>query len=255
MTFIKKISEHKYDKDILFSKTLQCKFGNPSSWKSNFLSRNYHVKDELNSAYFRSNEFSKVHNGLHMLFAGCSYTWGEGVGFEDTWSKRLYNLVSKDYNVDGYYNIGTPGSSISSEILDIFKYIDTYGKPDVIFLNMPDCDRFYYSEDKNEIFDGYYKDELYIDLMSYQNYFMLDMFCKENGIRLFSFSWDHAGKINSILKEFETFYPINSTIIEQKVFELSKNYNLMASDDMHLGEAYHKYWSDFMYGKFTNDSD
>jgi hypothetical protein len=253
MTFIKKISEHKYDNNVLFSQTLKCKFGNPSSWKSNFLSRNYNVKNELNSSYFRSDEFSKVHKGLHILFAGCSYTWGEGVEFEDTWSKRLHRAIKKDHNVDGYYNIGTPGSSISSEVFDIFKYIYTYGKPDIIFLNMPDCDRFYYSENKNEIFDGYYKDEPHIDLIAYQNYFMLDIFCKENNIKLFSFSWDHAGKINSTLKEFNSFYFIDAKDIEQKVFELSKNYKVMANDNMHLGEAYHKYWSDFIYGKFAND--
>lgn len=44
----------------------------------------------LNSDNFRSDEFIKKHKNKHILFAGCSNTFGEGVEYEKTWAYRLY---------------------------------------------------------------------------------------------------------------------------------------------------------------------
>ena len=50
----------------------------------------------LNSDNFRSDEFIKKHKNKHILFAGCSNTFGEGVEYEKTWAYRLYKEISKE---------------------------------------------------------------------------------------------------------------------------------------------------------------
>ena len=47
-----------------------------SNWDEHFkkTNPNFYV-NELNSNYFRSDDFKNDHEGLHILFSGCSYTF------------------------------------------------------------------------------------------------------------------------------------------------------------------------------------
>jgi hypothetical protein len=97
----------------------------------------------FNSHGYRSEEFSDTHEGLHVLFAGCSITFGEGLFLEDTWPKLVYDELSKTNTMSGFFNIGTRGASRSYVMYQIEKYIDRYGCPDIIFVNFPDPYRDY----------------------------------------------------------------------------------------------------------------
>jgi len=95
----------------------------------------------LNSRGYRSDEFKKHHDGLHVLFAGCSVTFGQGLFLEDTWSKIVYEELAKTNNMSGYYNIAIPGSSKTRVVSEIQNYIDEFSTPDLILINFPDSYR------------------------------------------------------------------------------------------------------------------
>ena len=97
----------------------------------------------INSDFFRSDEFKTAHDGKHILFSGCSVTYGVGLYTKELWSHLLYNKIKNKEKVSGYYNLGTPGTGVFDIVFNIFKYIKNYGNPDVIFIDLPDLSRFY----------------------------------------------------------------------------------------------------------------
>jgi hypothetical protein len=226
-------------------------------------------KNELNNFGFRSEEFKKTHNEKHVVFSGCSYTFGTGVGFDDTWSKVTYEKINNKIKCSGYFNLGVPGSSLFHAITDLFKYFKEYGNPDIIFLNIPDLVRLYSFDKKTKkIINSFYNEEsksvLY--LLAYQYYFMLDQYCKENNIQLYSFSWrfseqeDTDDFIKSKIEKFDTFY--NYSINDLLLFVIGhkdKNKNTkfldLGSDGEHLGISYHAYWGNFIHTKFLEKND
>lgn len=227
---------------------------------------------KLNSSGYRSDEFITKHDGKHVLFAGCSITFGDGLELEEMWSKIVYNEMSKREKLSGYFNIAIPGASIQAIIVNIFKYVKKYGKPNVIFFNMPaiyrgyiyDIDRGFYRfciydrNSKNSDQKTEFLNEL--KLTVYQYYFMLSEFCKSNGIQLLSFSWDIDPRtnlsINSLIPSFEfpNFYFINRKTLDEYMYEYSKNsddiYALVARDGHHAGTAENKFYADFIYNRY-----
>ena len=146
------------------------------------------VKDlyRSNSSFFRSDEFSKKHDGLHILFAGCSITFGDGMFEEYSWPYLVHQKISQSMKTSGLYNIAFPGANHSDIILQIFKYINEYGNPDLIFINFPDIER--------QIEHGMGKtvtSEVVSGL-----YMTLELYCKSQDIRLISFSWDDVANKN-----------------------------------------------------------
>ena len=220
--------------------------------------------NEINSNYFRSEEFKVEHSGLHILFSGCSYTLGHGMEYEKVWSKLLYNNISNSFNTSGYFNLGVGGASLMECVSLIFKYCKTYGNPNVIFLNIPDFVRFYsIDEDKIRFSFLINKDDKVLNLLAYQYYFMLDLYCKSNNIKLYSFSWapcedkEYLGIENSKINNFSTYHKYNLSDVDsfvKKYLYENDNAKLMADDNEHLGEAYHQYWYDFIYKKYINDN-
>jgi hypothetical protein len=102
------------------------------------------VTYRYNMNWYRSDTFKKDHDGLHVLFAGCSNTEGVGQDIEKTWSYLLYTELSKDYKLSGYFNIGKGGYGWQKIISATMNYINEYGKPDVLFINHPNLIRDYY---------------------------------------------------------------------------------------------------------------
>jgi hypothetical protein len=98
---------------------------------------------KVNSLLFRSDEFTKNHDGKHILFSGCSNTYGFSLYNHEIWPWLLYNKIKEKEKVSGYYNLAIPGTGAFSMVSDIFKYINNYSKPDVIFINLPLLSRFY----------------------------------------------------------------------------------------------------------------
>ena len=91
----------------------------------------------INSYGFRSEEFYSEHEGKHVLFAGCSVTFGDSMFIEDSWAKVLYNKLAETNSLSGYYNIGMPSASITDVASLLRTYIELIAIPDVVFINLP----------------------------------------------------------------------------------------------------------------------
>lgn len=259
-----------YEKDFYSKPFSKSKVPDFDLWNEKIRNVNPTItKEELNNYNYRCDNFTKNHNGKHILFSGCSYTWGAGIKYEDTWAHQVYKKISKDEKVSGYFNIGTSGSSLIHQIATMFQYFEEFGNPDIIFINTPDFCRMYgYSSKKNIIIDALYEHDAskIIELLSYQYYFMLNAYCKTNNIKLFCFSWVYAEKNldylfkSSKFENLDTFYKYD--IDEMK--EFVKNYKKenpfdqfadIARDEGHLGNAYHEFWSDFIYNRYKNNNE
>jgi hypothetical protein len=222
---------------------------------------------EFNSFNYRSDEFIKDHKGKHLLFVGCSYTFGAGIEQELTWPKIVYNNILKKEACSGYFNLGTTGNSIIDSICNMFKYFKIYGNPDAIFFCMPDALRFYnFDEDLNQLRNAWYSKED-LDLLMFINtsqYMILEDYCKANKINLYSFTWVFNKKrhksVDDIFNEnFSTFYKIDLKNQDDFVFDVfskdtNNTYTLWAKDERHRGTAYHEYWANFIYNKYIEGS-
>lgn len=265
---------HPYEKEILYSDQPLSKL---SKTNKNDLDQeklngynNPEIIKELNDFNYRCDNFIKNHSGKHILFSGCSVTFGSGLKIEETWSKKVYNLINKDIECSGYFNLAVPGSSVINQVSIIFKYFKNYGNPDIIFLNCPGLSRFYsYSKLDNLFFDSFYSDDSkeMISLISYQYYLMLDQYCKSNNIKIYSFTWNDKKKykeeqlseVENTFSSFNSFYPIdNAKVLEhcaQYVLDnKGKKFLIKARDNDHHGIAFHDYWANFIYEKYLSDN-
>ena len=228
--------------------------------------------EDLNSFGYRCDEFVRDHDGMHVLFGGCSYTWGTGLLVEETWAKKLYNRLNNEVKCSGYFNVGFPGSSVFIEVFDIIKYCETYGKPDVIFYNIPGLNRFFALEVDQETgiaIDPPQMGNSFLAIgknmiplpryMAYQHYYMLEKYCESNNIKLFSFSWmkDHFFKDLSLKKDspINHFYVYEDEDLINYVSEYSlahkdERWIKVSRDGQHFGVAYNQFWSDFIYNKY-----
>lgn len=218
----------------------------------------------VNSLRYRSDEFTHDHDGLHILFAGCSNTFGDGLEEDETWAKILYNKISKKEKVSGFFNIGTPGYGITSIINDIFKYSYNFGKPDVIFINFPTSRRFYWYRKKDKAFFYHNMNEPekktkeiweIIPLIEYQYLFMLEQFCKAGNIKLIYGTWDRRS-LFSMYDNLHCFTDINNDeCITNYIIDNPNNpLNMNARDGRHYGLAFHHAWAEVMYNRYTEIS-
>jgi hypothetical protein len=264
-----------FNEDMFYSEKLISPVKKFKDWPKSFKEQNTALlEEEVNENGFRSDNFINDHNGKHLLFAGCSYTWGIGLGIEEVWSKKLYNLISDKNKCSGFFNLGIPGQGMITQIFYIFKYCKIYGNPDSIFFNIPDLGRFYYynNNDDKLLYDSLYDDSEMVEILNvlaYQYYFMLEQYCLKNNIKLYSFSWCDAEDANknfmfvlnktikpSVLKNFETFNNISIGETLDFVFEYiennkGKDFLHLSRDKDHLGIAYHEYWSQFIFKKYS----
>jgi hypothetical protein len=198
---------------------------------------------KLNKYGFRSEEFTSSHEGRHVVFAGCSYTYGDSVFLEDSWTYKLYLDIAKKEKLSGYFNLGNPGSSTKESVDKIFSYIELFGNPDVIFLLMPSAERDFR---KNSYEDLYLSTNRLIE------------HCNNNNIKLFLSSWDlreHyndkedpklkiSGYANMDIDEMSRH--VESFCENNKEHKLSRFF-LYAFDLEHPGIAIHDYYRKFFY--------
>jgi hypothetical protein len=222
------------------------------------------IKNEFNNNGYRCDNFTNKHDGLHVIFSGCSYTFGSGLELEDTWAKKIYNKIKLNEKVCGYFNLGVNGTSIINQVTDLFKYFYTYGNPDIVFYSVPDLTRFYALDiQTNEIIDAFYdkQSQILINVLSYQYYLMLHQYCKSNKIKLISWTWFFSEDKNatdfkdSHIDTFDTYYSYDLKKMEKYVYDYVKSNpyeknSLISMDGVHLGKAYHEYWADFIYKKY-----
>ena len=208
--------------------------------------------DKLNNHRYRCDDFTNLHNGTHVLFAGCSFTIGVGLFKEETWAWEIYNKMK---NVSGYYNIGSGGASYTEIIFDCFKYINNFGKPKYIFILFPDLIR----QDRHVGTEKARQQKSVV-----REYYMLESYCKENGIELISASWTALPPDSfkfldkgwdeqiEFLNIFDTYLKFNFQDFCNDVVKFTDNSerSIIAADNDHPGTAFHKAWAKQIYDEY-----
>ena len=108
--------------DVIFSNKL-VKIPLPYLWEPDDIQKKYDVYNmyTLNSHNCRGPEFF---SGVDFITAGCSQTFGIGVPDDGVWPE----FISKELNAT-YINLSMLGAGMEWITDSIFRYINTYGKP------------------------------------------------------------------------------------------------------------------------------
>jgi len=213
---------------------------------------------KYNSDWFRSDHFKKDHNGLHIVFSGCSNTEGVGANIEDTWSHMLYKEMSKTNSIDGYYNIAKSGSGWHTIVQNFMVYVDRYGAPDYLFILHPNILRYFIWKEDNSGWvyysKGPNKDELFKEYKKHfptwaMSFKIFLKYCKAIGTTVLWSTWDvkETDNIERALIFNDTFFRINN--MTNQTIEKNNYYNLMerkdainARDGSHPGYIQQYYW-------------
>lgn len=236
------------------------------------------VEYKFNRDLFRSDHFKKEHDGLHIVFTGCSSTEGVGIKKEHTWAYNIYNELSKTKKVDGYYNLGQSNTGYHQIIGNFLTYVEKYGKPDYLFVLLPNIQRRYkYLEEENSwVYVSYpqpgatsaeerpiFEIDDYISVFpvwaktwqSFINY------CKTNKIKLFWSSWDTTDRshVQLSLLSLESFVTINvendPMIISQMLEAKSLTKKEIYARDNHPGPLLNYLWSKNFLDKLKKDGE
>ena len=222
----------------------------------------------INKNNFRCDNLKTNHDKKHILFSGCSVSFGVGVDYEKTWCKKVYNKLNQYNEYDGYFNISIPGASIIEIIGNIFQYVKKYNNPETIFILLPNASRdtrysneeILYHEDNTSVDN----DKAYSKLVFYY-YLALEQYCISNNIKLISSSWHHNSfNDNFVTNQGENFEKSFLNIFETYKFikDIDKFYNdielylfnnnclFLGDDDKHPGEPMHDAWYKFMIEEF-----
>jgi len=249
--------------------------------KTEWENKDSRISYVLNNDNFRSENFIKDHDSKHILFAGCSNTFGTGNRYEDVWSYLLYNKILTKESCSGYFNLGVEGATIFEIIVNIYRYIRKFSKPDVIFLFLPNFERDHV----------YIKNpKIWLNDFIIEHYKQLEDYCISNNITLISSSWLMLGNDNfkltddngmivpsqedpffelgirdafegfSLLeKNTSTFKNIRVAKIYKDVYDFSvKNKDVdglmkTIDDSNHHGLAFHYAWSEYFYERYINE--
>lgn len=238
----------------------------------------------LNKMGFRSKNFEKFNNENHnILFSGCSFTFGQGLPEDLIWTKMLEKKISNfiDNKKINSYNLGIPGSSIQLIIKNIFSFINVYGKPDEIFVLLPEASRaFNYDYNNNTYRNFIYRKEFlfenknhpikkYMESFVYENNLFystqliqaLEIFCNNLNINLIWSTWiNPEGSLFEKLN-FKNFVYLPKQMSEymnhpeEQIIKLRENeFNLPywqhARDLQHPGSCFSTEVSDIFYKRW-----
>lgn len=113
-----------------------------SNFKKYFKTKDLSMIATFNDFGQRCDDFKKDHDGLHVLYAGCSFTYAEGVPIERSWSGLVHDYINKNIaTTSGYFNVGKGGANFRVMENQILGYMRYSGKPDIIFVNLPELGR------------------------------------------------------------------------------------------------------------------
>lgn len=234
-----------------------------------------------NSLGYRCDEFTTDHDGKHVLFAGCSVTWGDGLYEDEVWAKKVYDKLSQQEKYSGYFNLSFPGLGIIQIIYMVIEYIKRFGKPDHLIINLPQIYRFYgvrasitrdgvdlrmcaSSDDKTTLPGTEIRQspmrmnpptKMLIKYLTISQISMLELLCKEAGIDLHMITWDSYGSENTIEElagyDIKSLHKVSDGDIFEKVHAIEvrdghKEFGLVARDQSHFGEHFHTVWSEYV---------
>lgn len=235
---------------------------------------------KLNSLGFRSDEFTKKHRpGQHVLFAGCSMTFGDGIPLQYLWARKLYLKLNEIGVASGFYNVASNGASISQMLDNTTKYIKEYGKPEYIFMLIPDLNRTFNESDNSSFTSTYFRQAISF-------YELFADYCVQTGINLIAMSWEPSVNIKMTKKakpyyfisngdnigrgntpEFRDrvsqFYKIDYAEMQDFILKTTMDnrdtheaglFLDLAWDDAHPGIAEHQFWYNKFYEKYLDIS-
>ena len=225
-----------------------------------------------NNEGFRSENFSKDHNGQHILFAGCSQTEGIGSPIETVWAKMLYNKLALSNSLSGYFSIARSGYGWQKIILNFIKYTEKYGYPDYLFALLPNVGRLWQWDSKNSRWwyvQRYPNGQGLQDLLDKKNYFsekplgveehrklfidfvagwkVFEKLCQDNNVKLLWASWDYQENKNYLNANFSKTYIHLSEEELLKFIKKERPDGKMQKHDLerrdgHDGILFHNYW-------------
>ena len=232
--------------------------------------KNKKVLYKYNTEWFRCDNFKKDHDGIHILFHGCSNTEGIGANIEDTWSHMLYSELSKKYKTSGYYNIGRSGSGWHRMIQNFITYVNKYGAPDYLFILHPNILRtFIWQEERNawryEQLNPWgdttnldqnialHRDHFPVWAISWK---LFIEYCKSVGTEIIWSTWDVWEIKNIQNSNFfnDTFFKIdriNNEIVKEKYLEFVTREDAVWARDGHDGYIQQYHW----FKSFLNEID
>lgn len=232
----------------------------PSDFIKEF-GKNKKVIYRYNKEWFRCDNFTNNHDGLHIIFQGCSNTEGIGANIEDTWTHLLYSEISKTNKVSGYYNLARSGYGYHKIIQDFMVYVKKYGAPQYNFILMPNILRGF-MHDKDTDCWGYTQVNPWADLNSIDS--SLDLhrkefpqwmltwklfleYCSSIGTKVIWSTWDHWEVPNIMnIKIFnDTFFTIpklNQELIATSYYDLIEREDAVVARDGHDGYIQQFHW-------------
>lgn len=212
----------------------------------------------INSSGFRGNHFKKLNqNDINIAYAGCSFTFGEGLPEHLIWPELLSKKIQKylsNKNVR-YVNLSLQGASIHQIVRSCFDYFDKYGNPDYLFLMLPDVYRgLSWVEDGLEyrtaipdisqldVHGKYFKNLIPENmwLLASDLINMLEQYCKTNNIFLLWDSWanhEFWQKINHsrMIKRL----PVNGDLIRPQTAKPISNETFLIPNENNLPYWFH----------------
>lgn len=202
---------------------------------------------KINSNGFRSQHFKKVDNNkTTILTGGCSHSFGEGLPEELRWQSFLLNNINLN-NVETF-DVSSMGGSFRLIIRNVVSFIRNYGKPDYIFLALPDVGRDLAFEDTGKTFQSvsvnseflikkdktpecfkkytFSFEEHEAMMIAVEAIWFLEELCNQSGIKLFWTTWvPGLDKVFSELKMFNNYLSSDWEIFIQTthLFQYTKN--------------------------------
>ena len=225
----------------------------------------------INKDGYRSDDFTRIHNGKHILFAGCSHTYGIGLSDSEMWSKKIYQSITSEEEVSGYFNISSPGASLIHEMLLLIKYCKEFGYPNYLFFGVPGTGRKYeYFEDLkkyrmviNKVYEkidhpkmNKMRKDFELDVFLY--YTFLDEFCSAHKIKLISFYHEFPQDVDHlILNRFDSFHLLSKESLYEYIYNYqvdnpNDKYYIEARDGSHYGTAINKFIYEELLSRYRN---
>jgi hypothetical protein len=251
---------------------------------------NHSVVYKYNDDFFRSDNFIKDHDGLHILFSGCSESEGVGSNIEDAWTHILYKKISEENKCSGFFNLSRSGWGWSKIVVNALIYFEKYGYPDIYFILLPNhqrMHRFFIDGAKNDDGSilgnwkylqsypkGYYghKSPSFtsktdnIEEAEYKEQFiqfftawkLFDKICKDNKIKLIFATWDEQDSQNiRNIGMFNNFLDMDTeNLCEPYIKSYYQVHDKTVYDlkkrDGHSGILVHNFWAERFYNFYKD---
>lgn len=242
------------------------------------------IKYDINSYGHRSDEFNTVHDGIHILYSGCSNTTGMAAPFDINWATMLHKKINMQ---NSFYRLSYCSGGYQKIILNLFKYFKNFGNPDVLFVLLPHTSReilflspqdinlnnkkinlssaiemgYLYPWEESDLDDKEYyitsvENHKRLFVQSYSYLYMLKQYCESSGIRLIYSTWDkHQSELLLKISEFNDMIHLYTDEYYKYIYD-NKNrkdeYLMYARDGEHLGVLDSEYISDIFYERYKN---